>query len=786
MLVLALGTHRVSAFAAEADSTDKPAAAEKAPTPPAAIPLAELSAQADAATVSLREIQSHAAPLDEIAVVAKELPALTREIEARAKENAAILAQRPALELLRNVERGWQTVRSTVTSWLEILDERIATLDRDLARLDELEGVWKATLGLARKENAPSELISRAESLLGAIAAARRTTEDQRALALRLQARVSALEFRVSEAIESIRQVRNATLERVFTRDSPALWDRDWRKSAGERIAVGSQDTREAQWETLRSYSERHAGRILLHGALFVLVSAFFYWTRRRLTAWAAEDPGLQHASSVVAYPVATALVLSLLISRWMYPEAPRLLWALIGAAALLPTILVLRRLASTYLLPLLYAVVVFFFVDQVRMITAAIALVPRLIFLAEMLGGAGFLLWFLATLRRGASATPPQKSSRMVRLGVQVACVLFGATALANAAGYVALANLLGNAVLRSMNFGLILYAVVQIFDALIAMALRVRPLTLFGMVRRHCELLRVRIRFVLSAAALILWSLFALERLSVRERVIEGIGDTLTAELSVGAIAISLADVLSFLLAVWAAFVVSRFVQFVLDEEVYPHAKLKRGIPYAISRTVHYSILVAGFFVAMGVIGVDMTKFTILAGAFTVGVGFGLQNIFNNFVSGLILLFERPVQVGDVIQIDDTAGVVERIGIRASIVRTSNGSEVIVPNGKLISERLVNWTFSDHQRGIELVVSVTLGSDPTQVIAILERAALEHDEVLKTPPPQALLTRLGPDWMGFELRAGTNQVEDWMKVRSELYVAATMALKAAGIALR
>jgi small-conductance mechanosensitive channel len=349
-----------------------------------------------------------------------------------------------------------------------------------------------------------------------------------------------------------------------------------------------------------------------------------------------------------------------------------------------------------------------------------------------------------------------------------------------------VALSNLLGNAVLRSMNFGLILYTVVQIFDALIAMLLRVRPLTLFGMVRRHGELLRRRVRVLMSGVALVFWSLFALDRLSIRERVVAGIRHVLTAELNIGAIAISLSDVLAFVLAVWASFLVSRFTRFVLDEEIYPHAKLKRGLPYAISRTVHYAILVTGFFVAMGVLGVDMTKFTILAGAFTVGVGFGLQNIFNNFVSGLILLFERPVQVGDIIQMDDATGVVERIGIRASIVRTANGSEVIVPNGKLISERLINWTFSDHQRGIEVAVSVVLASDPAEVIAILERVASQHPMVLDKPPPEALLTRLGPDWMGFELRAATNQVEDWMKVRSDLSVAASAALKQAGITLR
>jgi small-conductance mechanosensitive channel len=335
-------------------------------------------------------------------------------------------------------------------------------------------------------------------------------------------------------------------------------------------------------------------------------------------------------------------------------------------------------------------------------------------------------------------------------------------------------------------MYLGLVLYALVEILDALVIMALRVRPLALLGMVQRHRDILRRRTRRVLNALAIVLWTLFTLDRLAVRENILTSAKDILTAQLNVGSISISLADVLAFCLAVWASFLVSRFVRFVLDEEVFPHARLKRGLPYAISQTIHYAILVAGFFVAMAALGLDMTKFTILAGAFTVGVGFGLQNIFNNFVSGLILLYERPVQVGDLIQMDDASGVVERIGIRASIVRTPNGSEIIVPNGKLISERLVNWTFSERQRGFDVAVSVVLGTEPQRVISVLERSAADHAKVLKQPPPQALLTRLGPDWMGFELHAFTDDIGDWMQVRSDIAVAVTQALAQEKISLR
>lgn len=787
LALLCLVWHAPRAAAADPAPGDKPASSAKAAASPAAVPLAELSVQAEAATVNLREIATAVAAKEPLSLIERELPLLTREIDGRLRESSRILSQRPSLELLGNLENNWQTVRATLTAWTEELDARIAALERDLARLAELERIWKETYALTQREQAPRELSARVESLLASIARTRTAVEAQRARALRLQSRVAAQEFRATEALDAIRQARNASLARVFSRDAPPLWNEEALTRAGERIAGDSQETRETQWDTLRSYAERRSDRIYLHCALFALLAALLYWARRRLMAWVETEPGLQHAGAVVAYPIASALVLALIVSRWVYPQAPRLMWAIIGAAALIPTVLVLRKLAEPYLRPLLYAVIAFFFIDQIRIVTASIELVPRLIFLAETLGGAAFLLWFLKCMTLpGAPEGASRVHSKMVRLGVQVACAVFAATAIANAAGYMALANLIGNAALRSMYLGLVLYTVIEISDALVEMALRVRPLTLFGMVRRHRELLRRRTRKVLNAAAIVWWLLFVLERLAVRERVIEGIGDALGAKLEIGAISISTSDVLAFVLAVWASFLVSRFIRFVLDEEIYPHARLKRGLPYAISRTLHYTILVAGFFVAMGVIGVDMTKFTILASAFTVGVGFGLQNIFNNFVSGLILLFERPVQVGDVIQMDDAGGVVERIGIRATIVRTSSGSQVIVPNGKLISERLINWTFSQRQRGFEIGVSVVLGSDPRRVIAVLERVAAAHPTVLKHPPPEALLIRVGPDWMGFELRAATDQVEDWMKVRSELAVAVTGALVEEKVALR
>jgi potassium efflux system protein len=176
--------------------------------------------------------------------------------------------------------------------------------------------------------------------------------------------------------------------------------------------------------------------------------------------------------------------------------------------------------------------------------------------------------------------------------------------------------------------------------------------------------------------------------------------------------------------------------------------------------------------------VLGVDFTRVTILAGAFTVGVGFGLQTVINNFVCGLILLFERPIKVGDVVQVDTDMGEVRRIGIRACVIRTAEGSEIIVPNGTLISNKVTNWTYSDRFRAVEVPVSVARGVDLQRVLELLKSVAANHQSIAKEPAPQAYIVNFAPGAVSLQLQAWTDRYEDWVQVRSDLSLAVDQAL--------
>jgi small-conductance mechanosensitive channel len=172
-----------------------------------------------------------------------------------------------------------------------------------------------------------------------------------------------------------------------------------------------------------------------------------------------------------------------------------------------------------------------------------------------------------------------------------------------------------------------------------------------------------------------------------------------------------------------------------------------------------------------------------SVLAGAFGVGIGFGLQDVVNNFVCGLILLFERPVHLGDIVEVGGLQGEVRKIGIRASTVRTYQGADIIVPNSQFITANVTNWTLSDRLRRIDLPVGVNYGAAPQKVIELLEAVARVNPGVLQNPPPKCLFMGYGDSSINFELRAWTDQFDNWGAIRSEMASAVYDAVYAAGM---
>jgi small-conductance mechanosensitive channel len=205
----------------------------------------------------------------------------------------------------------------------------------------------------------------------------------------------------------------------------------------------------------------------------------------------------------------------------------------------------------------------------------------------------------------------------------------------------------------------------------------------------------------------------------------------------------------------------------------------RLRPGSAVTVSSLVRYALITMAFFFAASAIGLKLTDLAIIGGALSVGIGFGLQNVVNNFVSGLLLAFERPVAVGDTVQVGSHSGIIRVIGIRASVLETPDGAEVIVPNSELITKEVINWTRSNTRRRIELPVSVPSGADPADIITMLREVVRDQPTLLRDPAPTYLFQEVSGRARTIVVRAWTDEPA-WSQVRSDLALAVEAAIRA------
>ncbi|MFC1601491.1 mechanosensitive ion channel domain-containing protein [Candidatus Sumerlaeota bacterium] len=219
------------------------------------------------------------------------------------------------------------------------------------------------------------------------------------------------------------------------------------------------------------------------------------------------------------------------------------------------------------------------------------------------------------------------------------------------------------------------------------------------------------------------------------------------------------------------YGSFLVSDILQKLLMNQVLLRRQIALGVRHAIARLVHYVIIVVGFLLALTTLGIEVTKLTIMLSALGVGVGFGLQGIVNNFVNGLVLLFERPVRIGDTIELSGKFAEIKRIGLRATTVRTVDGADLTIPNADLINNEVINWTLGNCRARLTIPVGVAYGSDVPLVMERLMTCASGNLSVAEAPTPEVLFRSFGESSLDFELRLWVVDVRDRLTVASELH---------------
>lgn len=249
-----------------------------------------------------------------------------------------------------------------------------------------------------------------------------------------------------------------------------------------------------------------------------------------------------------------------------------------------------------------------------------------------------------------------------------------------------------------------------------------------------------------------------------------IEAAAIRLLTKISIGNITISLVGIMVGVLLFMAGYLLTRFAQRWIDRNVMARSQVDAGVRNSVKTGIGYLGMGLAVVIGVSAAGIDLSSLALVASALSVGIGFGLQNIVSNFVSGLILLVERPFKVGDHIITGTTEGIVKRISVRATEIETFRKQSIIVPNSDLINAAVGNWTHRNRMQRSEIPVGVAYGTDPRRVIELLLELAGDVPQILRNPEPHVEFLRFGPSSLDFELRFHVADISDGMNIRNAL----------------
>jgi small-conductance mechanosensitive channel len=353
-----------------------------------------------------------------------------------------------------------------------------------------------------------------------------------------------------------------------------------------------------------------------------------------------------------------------------------------------------------------------------------------------------------------------------LLRLGMGVLAFAFGAEFL----GFSLLAEYLLFSSLTTLFQLVLAWMLVRFFQGIIEVLVRSRHLQKFALIRNNTREILAKSDIV-CAIAIGLWLLVVVLRTwKVYADIGTALTDILALGLTIGERHFSIGLMLAAVVVLYGAFLFSWSIQSLLLDGVILSRKMEQGVRISMARLVHYAVILVGFLLTLSVLGFDFTNIAIIGGALGVGIGFGMQTIVNNFVCGLIMLFERPVKVGDSVEFGDQLGKVKQVGLRATVVATYDNAEIVVPNADLITSQVTNWTLAERRRRLKLPVGVAYGSDVALVIQTLMECAEDNVMVLSNPKPAVIFFGFGDSSLDFELRVWIADFDSRRVVQSEI----------------
>jgi len=347
---------------------------------------------------------------------------------------------------------------------------------------------------------------------------------------------------------------------------------------------------------------------------------------------------------------------------------------------------------------------------------------------------------------------------------------IIFAVAFVAQIIGYSGLSFHLLSITLKSLFIALTAWIFLIISDDILYVILNNKRSQKTAFINAHSKVLLNHSMFLVNTFIIAISLARILSTLGAFESTSEGISQIMSLGITINEIRLTIGIIIFAILSAYLTLSISWLIQRVLEEEILPKYKVEKGVIISINRLINYFFITLSVLIVLSTTGVGIQTLTVIFGALGIGIGFGLQNIVNNFASGIILLFERSIKVGDIVVVDGEWGTVKNLGLRATVIQTFDNSEMIVPNSNLVSSTVNNWTLSERKTRFVASVGVDYDSDIQLVTKLLLEAASNHPKVMQDPAPSVVFTAFGDSSLNFDLRGWVPDIDFRASTKNEI----------------
>ncbi|MFK5856322.1 MAG: mechanosensitive ion channel [Bacteroidota bacterium] len=673
---------------------------------------------------------------------------------------------------LNNKRVYWRKFGDVLVAEKTSLASNIKTLNQYKHDFEDEVLIWENTKEAIKKENAEPTVVNRVVELISQMKVVINNVQNKNDRMLAMLDRTTAQEVGLVEYIDRIDKELVEKKSEVFVQDQLPLYSINYADSANwkfkEPISLFYQTEVVALWKYVNDYIPYFGFQLVL---IIALIIGFSMIKRKLLKTDIINNTIYeQMLRKIFSRNISAAIILGIFASVLIFPNRPELFKDIMILVVTVPLLIIASTLVDKIFNKFLFLFGLIIYLKFVYTIFPPENLYSTITMVAVAVIQV-YVLWKLAYYFVKNPFKPRLLSNLFVMLIVinlgfaiiGLMGIFYGTTTLAEVALRVPVTNIIG---------GILVFITAIIFDGLIDVGAGSSYFQKLNFVKLYGNSLRKKLISIVNFIAIVFWISTMLSTVNIKRGVIDGVTKFFTDEISVGSASFTLWDIVIFFLVIWLSIIIAKMIRILLEQDILNKFKLGKGVPHTIAMMVRYSIITIGVLLAVTAAGVPVNNLTVLFGAFGVGIGFGLQNIFNNIVSGFILLFERPIQIGDTIEVGQLqlTGVVKSIGIRSSNVRTFDGAEVIVPNGQLISNEVVNWTLSDRRRRIEIIAGVAYGSDTYKVKELLLKVLSDHPDIISNPEPIVLFVEMAESSLNFRMLFWTADSSNWIDIRSDV----------------